>query len=169
MSNELNSQQNIRARELRSRLIPRQQIHNHPLTINTTVAIKRPLTRQLNSRNPREKEIDKRQKNPILTALRPPLTPLSTKNISEANLEKDIDSITDPFEFIDYVKKKNLTTEFVYLYPTNIIEDAEHPTRLVIIPASKASREEFWNLSLKGLTHVKGSAVDFIQLDAWLH
>lgn len=167
-SDGINSQQNIRARELRSRLLPRQQIHDHVLTINSTVAIKRPLTRQTNSRNPKEKESDKKKKASVLSSLRPPLTPLPTKNISETGQEKDIDSITDPFEFIDYVKKKNLTTEFVYLYPTNIIEDADHPTRLVIIPASKASREEFWNLSLKGLTHVKGSAVDFIPLDEWL-
>ncbi|KAK8845027.1 hypothetical protein M9Y10_021203 [Tritrichomonas musculus] len=168
MSNDENSLQNNRARELRSRLLPRQLIHSRPLTINTTVAIKRPLTRQLNSRNPREKEFDRKQKSPVSTLLRPPLTPLPTKNITESNPVQDLESITDPFEFIEYIKKNNLTNEFAYLYPRNIIEDAEHPTRLVIIPASKASRQEFWNLSLKGLTHVKGSAVDFIPLDEWL-
>lgn len=165
MSSDLaNSAQAQRKRELQSRLIPRQHVHSNLLSLNNTVAIKRPVTRQI--RINKEKDNDKKQKLPPLSSLGSPIP--KAKLLTEISTDKNIETMTDPFEFIEYAKQKNLTTEFVYLYPSNIIEDADHPTRLVIIPASQASREEFWNLSLKGLTHVRGAAVDFIPLNEWL-
>ena len=165
MSSDGTNSQIFRSRELRSRLVPRQQIHNHPLTKGSTFGIKRPFTRQSHRK---VAIIETKPKLPFITSPRVNQDP-DVKKSNESTQETELESIRDPFEFIEYAKKRNLTSEFVYLYPSDIIEDAEHPTRLVIIPASQASREEFWNLSLKGLTHVKGSAVDFIPLDEWMN
>ena len=65
-------------------------------------------------------------------------------------------------------KNNNLDGDFVYLQPMNIEEDAENPTRLRIVPPSKINKEDFWTISLAGLSHVKNSVVDFIPLDDWL-
>lgn len=156
---------NKRSRDLMNRLIPKQQIHNHPVTLGATIGKNaKPIIRGAPIINPKIKK----------------LPPLPEKIPDKKESSRDIDSdeplpsidyetLTDPFDFIEKVKERNDTRSFVYLYPSNILEDADHPTCLRIIPQEQSSREEFWNLSLNGLTHVKSSTVDFIPLKDWIH
>ncbi|OHT00707.1 Dynein heavy chain family protein [Tritrichomonas foetus] len=158
------SMPNRRSRDLMNRLIPKQKIHNHPVTLGVTMGKNtKPIIRSSALGNPKVKKL-------------PPLPdPEITKenNIEidpdEPLPEIDYETLTDPFDFIQKAKERNDYRSYVYLHPSDILEDSEHPTCLRIIPQSQSSREEFWNLSLNGLTHVKSSAVDFIPLDDWLH
>ena len=156
---------NRRSRDLMNRLIPKQQIHNHPVTLGATIGKNaKPIIRGVPIINPKIKKLPPLQDKIVSKNENPP-----DGDSEEAPPEIDYESLTDPFDFINKAKERNDTRSFVYLYPSDILEDADHPTCLRIIPQEQSSREEFWNLSLNGLTHVKISNIDFIPLDDWLH
>ncbi|EAY18876.1 Dynein heavy chain family protein [Trichomonas vaginalis G3] len=148
-----------RSRELKSRLVPRQQLISKPVTLGSCFGTNRPKTRAAT-----RPEI---QQKPIHSSLHTPRTPKKLEQL-EPEISLIPDNFEDPLEFINYVKKYNITNNFVYLYPSKLIEDENHPTSLKIIPPSQVKRSEFWTLSLKGLTHVCGDEVDFQELDEWL-
>lgn len=156
---------NKRSRDLMNRLIPKQQIHNHPVTFGVTMG-KNPKSKIRSSINPNSN---------IKIKKLPPLPELQAVKLEKAELDSqrqlsdvDYESLTDPFEFIKLAKERNDYRSFVFLYPSEGFEDSENPTNLRIIPHEQALREDFWNLSLNGLTHVTKTSVDFKPLDEWL-
>lgn len=150
---------NDRSRELKSRLVPRQQLISKPVTLGSCFAPTRPKTRAQTRTESHSR--------PMTASIQTPRTPKKLEQL-EPELNLIPDNFEDPIEFINYVKKYNLTNNYVYLYPSKLIEDENHPTSLKIIPPSQVKRSEFWTLSLKGLTHVCGDEVDFQTLDEWL-
>ncbi|EAY17883.1 Dynein heavy chain family protein [Trichomonas vaginalis G3] len=145
---------NKHSKELLGRLVPKQAIHNHPVTFNSTLSKNHP---QLKS-----PLIQLRQK------VLPPLQVTADQPIPIESEPQKIPYTKDPIEYIQRAKAGTDTREYVYLEPANIIEDSEHPTCLRIIPASQMKDSNFWTLSLKGLTHFNRPVVDFIPLEQWL-
>lgn len=146
-----------RASLLKSRLLPKQQAHKQKVTFKTSIDAARSISRCSKTR-------------PKLTKLKPlPKEKNKSKQVSQTKEDNEtIETLTSPFKFVEYARANNLEGDFVYLLPMNIDEDSENATRLRIVPSSKINRDEFWTLSLAGLSHVKNSVVDFIPLDDWL-
>ena len=148
-----------RTRELKSRLVPRQQLLNKPITLNSCFGTNRPKTRTTVRPEPASKL--------------PPISPHNPKTPKRLEPEEpEPNIIPDNFEnvndFINYVKRKKAKTLYVYLWPSGVIEDSEHPSNLEIIPPNKVNKDDFITLSYKGISHIRGDNVDFIPLDEWL-
>lgn len=145
---------NKHSKELLGRLVPKQAIHSHPVTFNSTLSKNHP-----------------RLKSPLIQMKPKKLPPLQVAADVPTPIESEPQKLPytkDPIEYVERAKAGLDTREYVYLEPSNIIEDSEHPTCLRIIPASQMKDSNFWTLSLKGLTHFNRPVVDFIPLDQWM-
>jgi len=148
-----------KAKELQGRLVPKQQIYNHPITMNAAF----------------RSSLSKTHTGPK-SAKPTPLPPLPTiesesdgfSNLTSEEHQLRIEQLQSPLEFIDYANKFRLEKHYVYLKKGNKIENYESPTNLEIISSKDVKRDEFWTLSLKGFAHIKGSEIDFIPLNEWL-
>ncbi|OHT09907.1 Dynein heavy chain family protein [Tritrichomonas foetus] len=141
-------------KDLINRLVPKQQIHSQKVTFGTSI-----------NATCTSKRARSNLRNPIL----PPISePTKRTQLVEDNSNESIDQLTSPFKFVEYARKHNLQEDFVYLLPQNIEENAENPTRLRIVPSSQVSKDDYWTISLSGLSHFKNNTVDFVKLDDWL-
>jgi len=147
--------ENTKVKDLKNRLIPKVNSNNPKVTFQTSINAARSLSRTGKT-------------SPKITKLDPLPDESGEKFSGFKENSESIESLTSPFKFVEYAKANNLEGDFVYLLPHNIEEDESNPTRLRIVPSSKVNKDDFWTLSLAGLSHVKGSNVDFIPLDEWL-
>ena len=140
--------------QLLGRLVPKQKIHSRPVTFASTLSKNHALA-QKTIIQPKPKKVQ------ILQQVH--------EEPKEIQVEQKALPLTkDPLEYIRRAKAGLDTREYVYLEPSDIIEDSEHPTCLRIIPSKNMNEAHFWTLSLKGLTHFNRPDVDFIPLDQWL-
>ncbi|EAX96982.1 Dynein heavy chain family protein [Trichomonas vaginalis G3] len=146
---------NPKANTLKNRLIPNQSAHIQKVTLETSIHGGRSMSRSSKLKNPSSKLEPLKQDQAI--------KPQYAREQGET-----LASLTSPFQFVEYARKNNLEGDFVYLEPQNIEEDENNPTRLRIVPPSKINKNDFWTISLAGLSHVKNSVVDFIPLEDWL-
>ena len=153
-NNEPSNIPNKYSRELSGRLVPRQKIRSHPVTFLSTLSKNHALA---------SKSVIQQRPKKL-----PPLQPLPEIKKEEEPEPTVLPLTKDPLEYIKRAKEGLDTREYVYLEPSGIIEDSEHPTCLRIIPAKNMNESNFWTLSLKGLTHFNRPNVDFIPLDQWL-
>jgi len=144
---------NRHSRELMNRLVPKQVIHSHPVTISGVISKNKP-------------------KSQISIVKKKQLPPLADKDEEikqeDSCVSKKTGLTKNPITYIKLAKEGLDPRDYVYLYPTDIVEDSENPTNLRIINPKKASSEEFWTLSLKGFTYFNQKTADFVPLDVWL-
>jgi dynein heavy chain len=138
--------------DLSGRLLPKQHIHNHPVTFSTSILAGRAMSRTNRK------------------ALPSRLPPIENQTAPRLDFSDAVSSeeVVSPFKFVEYVREIGLDGDFVYLLPQNIEENEENPTRLRIVPSSQIPKDDFWTLSRAGLSHVKNSVVEFMPLDDWL-